>query len=792
MKYTRARVIKDTDGQEPGEIDLVEEETVSSDASKKEGKTTLPAIALRGVTLFPHTTSELDIGRRKSVSAILEAHIGGRIILIPQLDDSVVAPRTSQLASVGTLAKINDVSHGDNGTVTVEFSGLHRVKILSYTQTSPCFIVEYEKLKQTNYDTITAQAYYRNILTLLSDNTEILNNVDESVNGMWSDINGFIDKLAGTLVFNKNFDLLIEPDTEIRLARLAQRLAGEIEIIKAEKEISKRVKQSIDRGQREYFLREQISAIQEELGEGKENRELSQKIEKLPVSDEIKEKLKKDIAKNAKMPMSSPDYGVTRNYLEFVTELPWEVRTEDSRDLKKAKEILDDEHFGLEKIKDRIIEFLAVHQLTQEKKEPILCFVGPPGVGKTSIVRSIAQALNRKYVRMSVGGVRDEAEIRGHRKTYVGAMPGRILANIKLAGTVNPVFLLDEIDKLASDFRGDPSSALLEVLDPEQNNTFRDNYMEIPFDLSDVIFITTANTTDTIPPALLDRMEIIEMSGYTPLEKKEIALRHLYAKQLRANGVSALQIEFADGVTEKMIEGYTRESGVRNLEKLIAQVMRKAARRIVEGEDGKITVTCENLEDFLGIPRYSKSDANKSDEVGTVTGLAWTVFGGEILNIEVSLMNGKGDVILTGQLGDVMKESARTAISYIHAHAADYGISEELFKSKDIHIHIPEGAIPKDGPSAGITLATAVLSALTGKGAKCDVAMTGEITLRGKVLPIGGLKEKLLAAHRAGIKKVILPTDNKKDLMDIPDIIKRELTISYVTDINQVFGQAII
>ena len=480
-----------------------------------------------------------------------------------------------------------------------------------------------------------------------------------------------------------------------------------------------------------------------------------------------------------------------RNYLDFVLDLPWGVYTEDSTDLIKAKEILDRDHFGLDKIKDRILEFLAVHAMSKNHREPILCFVGPPGVGKTTIVRSIADSLDRAYVRMSLGGVHDEAEIRGHRKTYIGAMPGRIISTIKQSGTMNPVFLLDEVDKLAKDYRGDPSAALLEVLDPEMNDTFRDNYLEIPFNLKDVIFITTANSMDSIPAPLLDRMEVIEMSGYTPLEKLEIAKRHLVRKQLENCGLTEEQVEICDGVLEDTIALYTHEAGVRQLEKEVAQIMRRAARRIVEKQTDKVVVTTENLKEFLGIPKTVKDKKLPNDEVGTATGLAWTAYGGTLLNIEVSVMDGKGDLILTGSLGDVLKESGRAALSYLRANADALGIDKEIFSTKDIHVHLPEGATPKDGPSAGITLATAIYSALTGKKVRADVSMTGEITLRGRVLPIGGLKEKLLASHRAKVFEVIIPEENRKDVEEIPKCILDDVKVNFVSNVNQVFDLAI-
>lgn len=565
-----------------------------------------------------------------------------------------------------------------------------------------------------------------------------------------------------------------------------------MKIAEIDRQIMQKVKDGIDDSQKEYYLREQMRAIEEELGEGEEDSAYIKKIDKLPVAKEYKDKLKKDLERGNNMSPSSPDYALTRNYLDFVLELPWGVETEEELDLKHVKEVLDEAHYGLEKVKDRIMEFIAVKSLTSDNREPIMCLVGPPGVGKTSVVKSIADAIGRKYVRMSLGGVHDEAEIRGHRKTYIGAMAGRIVTGIKQAGSMNPVFLLDEIDKLASDYRGDPASALLEVLDPEQNNSFRDNYLEIPFDLSNVIFITTANSAETIPPALYDRMEIVEMSGYTPEEKFQIAKRHLVPKELKINGLPSDKFELSDEVLWDVIRFYTRESGVRGLEKAIGEVMRKAAREFVEGgKEKQIFVNSENLSSYLGPKKFLETPKADKDEIGTATGLAWTSVGGEILSIEVSLIPGKGELLLTGHLGDVMKESARAGVTYIRANEEKFGLSDEIFKTHDIHIHVPEGAIPKDGPSAGITIATAVLSALTEKGVKSSVAMTGEITLRGKVLPIGGLKEKMLAANRAGIETVVIPKENQKDLTDIPESVRAELKIVPVEHVSEVFEIAI-
>ena len=679
-------------------------------------------------------------------------------------------------------------------TLRIIVDGIKKVKVTGYVDNPDFFVASYEPMKELHARTVEAKAYRRKCMSVVEEHYfvgeratkdvyNILNETEEPV--------AFLYRAAHLMDISDRQGFLEIDDVIDKYELLLDFLEDELEIAKVEKKINRKVRESIDKGQKEYYLREQIKAIQEELGD-EDDDDLLLKADKLPIPEESKKKLKKDIERNAKMPTSSPDYAISRNYFDFVFDLPWGIESEDNNDIENARKILDEDHYGLEKIKERILEFLAVRQLTDEKREPIICLVGPPGVGKTSIVKSIARALNRKYVRMSLGGIRDEAEIRGHRKTYVGAMPGRIISNIRIAGTMNPVFLLDEIDKLASDFKGDPSSALLEVLDPEQNNAFRDNYLEIPFDLSKVIFITTANNPDAIPAPLYDRMEIIEMSGYTPEEKLQIAKKHLIGKQLKAHGISEDRLSFTDDGIEKIIYSYTRESGVRGLEKEIANVMRKVAVKIVSGSaQDKIVVTKDNVKEFLGVEKYLENEKPEHSEVGAATGLAWTAVGGEILTIEVSIVSGKGEILLTGHLGDVMKESARTAISYIHAHADDYDIPERAFKDKDIHIHVPEGAIPKDGPSAGITIATAVFSALTGKGVRNDVAMTGEITLRGKVLPIGGLKEKSLAAMRAGIKKVLIPVDNMKDLADIPESVKNGVKFIPVENVSEVFKIAI-
>lgn len=756
----------------------------------------LPLIPLRGLTVFPNTTVNFDVGRKKSVAAVTDAvkNRNGKIILCRQINTDESNPKPDGIYTVGVLARVVQVISNGGETLRIIVDGIKKVKVTGYVDNPDFFVASYEPMKELHARTVEAKAYRRKCMSVVEEHYfvgeratkdvyNILNETEEPV--------AFLYRAAHLMDISDRQGFLEIDDVIDKYELLLDFLEDELEIAKVEKKINRKVRESIDKGQKEYYLREQIKAIQEELGD-EDDDDLLLKADKLPIPEESKKKLKKDIERNAKMPTSSPDYAISRNYFDFVFDLPRGVESEDNNDIENARKILDEDHYGLEKIKERILEFLAVRQLTDEKREPIICLVGPPGVGKTSIVKSIARALNRKYVRMSLGGIRDEAEIRGHRKTYVGAMPGRIISNIRIAGTMNPVFLLDEIDKLASDFKGDPSSALLEVLDPEQNNAFRDNYLEIPFDLSKVIFITTANNPDAIPAPLYDRMEIIEMSGYTPEEKLQIAKKHLIGKQLNAHGISEDRLSFTDDGIEKIIYSYTRESGVRGLEKEIANVMRKVAVKIVSGEaQDKIVVTKDNVKEFLGVEKYLESEKPEHSEVGAATGLAWTAVGGEILTIEVSIVSGKGEILLTGHLGDVMKESARTAISYIHAHADDYDIPERAFKDKDIHIHVPEGAIPKDGPSAGITIATAVFSALTGKGVRNDVAMTGEITLRGKVLPIGGLKEKSLAAMRAGIKKVLIPVDNMKDLDDIPESVKNGVKFIPVENVSEVFNIAI-
>lgn len=761
-------------------------------------KKSLPVIAMRGLTVFPNTSLHFDVGREISINALKFALKNeGEIILISQKNPNVLEPTVDDLETVGTLALIKHALPTASEDMRVLIDGIKRVKVTSFTSTEPFFMVEYEEYDAPDEDKIVLEAMKREVVSLIKEinavnpamNKEVLLNVINE-----EDITLFIDKTSNIFGGKHQQELLSERDNTKRLDILIDTLKEELEIAKIDKIISLKVNKAIDNNQKEFYLREQLKAITEELGEDDDGDKLEEKIKALPLEEEYITKLLKDLARSKKMPNISPEYSIIRSYLEFVTELPWTNETVDNTSLVEAKKVLDKDHYGLVDIKDRIIEFLAVRSLSKERKEPIVCLVGPPGVGKTSIVQSIAKAMNRKYIRMSVGGMRDEAEIRGHRKTYVGAMAGRILTNLKLAGTKNPVFLIDEIDKLASDYKGDPSSALLEVLDPEQNNAFRDNYLEVPFDLSNVLFITTANSLQTIPSPLLDRMEVIEMSGYTPLEKEQIAIRHLIPKQMKANGLDENEVKISKNAVCKIIEEYTAESGVRGLEKQISKLLRKLAKEKVElaekGKNFKKNITENSVSKYLGIETNRQRKVAKNAEIGRATGLAWTSVGGEVLTIEAIALKGKGDIVLTGKLGEVMQESAKIGVSYVKKHASRYGLNEEDFAKTDIHIHVPEGAVPKDGPSAGITIATAVLSALSGKKVRGDVSMTGEITLRGNVLAIGGLKEKTLASHRNGIYEVILPKENEKDVNELPELIKRTIKFDYVETLEDVFNVA--
>ena len=765
--------------------------------TNNENKTTniLPIIPLRGKVAFPHTNISFEVGRDVTLKAVERASNGDRLVLIlTQKDTEKNEVSADDLYTVGCVAKIKQVSQLTGGAIRVLCEGLYRAHARVIAMESGYFYAVADPMETVRGDEVLEEAYFRTAKELVKDvlaadgkvaketfsKLERCQNPDEYVDMALSAMRVRLEVKQSILEETK----LIE-----RLKQFERCLNDELEISKIEKKIANAVRQSIDKNQKEYFLREQLKAIHTELGDdSKEEDEYREKILAKCLPQDLETKCLKEVDRLSKMPSSSAEYTVITGYLDQVLALPWTEETEDTESLAECSAILEADHYGLEKIKERITEYLAVLKLTGTMKAPILCFVGPPGVGKTSIAQSIARALNRKFVRMSLGGVKDEAEIRGHRRTYIGAMPGRILYGMKNAGTINPVFLLDEIDKITSDMHGDPSSALLEVLDPAQNTTFRDRYLEAPYDLSKVLFITTANTLDTIPGPLRDRMEIIELSGYTMEEKTEIARRYLVPKQLAANGLTDNNASFTVEGIRTAIEGYTREAGVRTLERTVGSLCRKIAVQYAADKSLPLVTVDENkVPELLGAPKFKKDTDRFVSEIGAVTGLAWTAVGGTTLTVEATLMPGKGELKLTGQLGDVMKESALAALSYIRAHADKYGIEKEKFTTNDLHVHVPEGATPKDGPSAGITMASAILSVFTERQVRGDVAMTGEITLRGKVLPIGGLKEKSLAARRLGIKTVLIPDGNKREIEELPEVVKKEITFIPVKQVDEVF-----
>ena len=761
----------------------------------------LPIVPLRGKVAFPHTAVSFDAGRDVTIKAIARANdTDDRLVLIcSQKDPDKDEISADGMYDVGTVARIKQTAKMPGGTMRVLCEGLYRAKARSIGFESGYYYAVADEIEPIRGDEILEEAYFRTTKemvkeTLLGEGSKFSKDVAARLEGC-QDADVYVDLVINTMRVRlevKQRVLEVAPVID-RLKLLERCLNDEAEISKIEKKIAAVVRQNIDKSQKEYFLREQLKAIHQELGDdGVEEDIYREKIKAKGLPAEIEEKCLKEIDRMEKMQQSSPEYTVITGYLDWILDLPWTEETTDTEKLSECMKVLEEDHYGLDKIKERIVEYLAVLKLTGSMKAPILCLVGPPGVGKTSIARSIARALGRKFVRMSLGGVKDEAEVRGHRRTYIGAMPGRILYAMKNAGSINPVFLLDEIDKISSDMRGDPASALLEVLDPEQNVSFRDRFLEVPYDLSKVLFVTTANTLDTIPGPLRDRMEIIELSGYTLEEKKEIAKRYLIPKQLSANGLTAKNASFTDAGIRYAIEGYTMEAGVRTLERTMGTLCRKIAVQYADDKTmAKVSVDKAKVESLLGAPRFSLDESRKKSEVGTVTGLAWTAVGGTTLTVEVAAVHGKGEIRLTGKLGDVMKESALAALTFIRSHAKSYGIDPELFEKTDIHLHVPEGATPKDGPSAGITIATAILSVFTGKPVRKDVAMTGEITLRGKVLAIGGLKEKALAARRIGIKNVIIPAENKKDVEEIPEEVRKEICFIPVTDADQVFKRAI-
>jgi ATP-dependent Lon protease len=769
----------------------------------KEEERILPLLPLRGLIVFPTMVLHLDVGRERSVRALEKAMVDDHnlILLATQREVHIEEPTQEEIYQVGTVAKVRQMLKLPNGTIRVLVEGLKRARIEEYVGDDECYIVRYRELEGQDEGGQDIEALMRAVLDHFEQYLRLSKKLSPEIYSVVVDIEEpgrLADVITSHLplkIADKQ-SILEETDIQARLEKLLSIIHNEKEVLELEKKISSRVKKQMEKTQKEYYLREQMKAIQKELGE-KEGRtaeveELRDKLAELKAPDSVKEKIEKEIDRLEKIPTNSAEGGVVRTYIDWLLELPWQKETVDDLSLEKAEKILDEDHYGLEKVKERVLEYLAVQQMVKKLKGPILCLAGPPGVGKTSLARSIARALNRHFVRVSLGGVRDEAEIRGHRRTYVGAMPGRIIQGMKQAGSSNPVFLLDEIDKMSMDFRGDPSAALLEVLDPNQNHSFSDHYIEIPFDLSKVMFITTANAIHNIPRPLLDRMEVLYISGYTEIEKEEIAKRYLLPKQLKEHGLSKEQLQIQSGAILKLIRNYTREAGVRNLERAIGTLCRKAAKRIVSKEKKKVIITARNIESYLGPEKFRYGRAEETDQVGVVTGLAWTEAGGDTLSIEVTLFPGKGKLTLTGHLGDVMKESAQAAFSYIRTRAKELGIDPEFHEKNDIHIHIPEGAIPKDGPSAGITMATALVSVLTGIPVLRDVAMTGEITLRGRVLPIGGLKEKALSAHRAGIKHVIIPRDNEKDLQDIPKSVHKDLKFTSVSHMDEVLKLALV
>ena len=762
----------------------------------------IPLLALRGILVFPNMIMHLDVGREKSVAALEKAMVDdNEILLVSQRQANLDDPEPEDLYSVGTVASIRQVLKLPGGTVRVLVEGKARAKVTNFLDSEPLFLVEAELLAEEDEMTPETEAFMRALLHQFERYIKMSKKIPLDTLVSVSEIEEpgrLADVITThlTLKVEQKQQILESADSIQRLERLTEILTRENEMLEVERKLGARVRKQIEKNQREYYLREQMKAIQKELGERDSNSEEADsfraKLAKAKLSAEVREKIEKEIDRLERTPPASPENVVLRNYLEWTLSLPWGKESRDRLDLKKAENILDQDHYGLEKVKERILEFLAVRKLAKFLKSPIICLIGPPGVGKTSLAKSIARSLQREFVRISLGGVRDEAEIRGHRRTYVGAMPGRIIQGMRQAGTSNPVFLMDEIDKMSTDFRGDPSAALLEVLDPEQNNSFSDHYIEVPFDLSKVLFITTGNAQYPIPQPLQDRMEIIYISGYTEEEKVEIVKRHLFPKLLREHGLSRENMRLSQHAIKSIIRLHTREAGVRDLERNLARVCRKVARAVVNGEEGMIRITVQNLHHYLGAPRYKQLEQELEPAVGIALGMAWTQFGGEVLNVEATVMPGNGRLILTGKLGDVMKESAQTALSFVRSRSEELGISEDYFQKHDVHVHVPEGAIPKDGPSAGITIASALYSALSGKKLRRNLAMTGEITLQGRVLPVGGIKEKVLAAHRNGVDVVILPRENEKDSEEIPANIRRKLKIIWVEEMDSVLSRVII
>jgi ATP-dependent Lon protease len=762
---------------------------------KVPGPELYPVLPLRDIVVFPYMIVPLFVGREKSIAALEEVmRTDKQILLVAQKNASDDEPLTDGIYAMGTLASVLQLLKLPDGTVKVLVEGTVRASVKRYTDNENYFEAEIERVPETLGAEDEIEALSRSVVTQFESYVKLNKKISPEVLGTTAQIDDY-SKLADTIashlaikIAEKQQILEITTISE-RLERVFTLMESEISVLQVEKKIRSRVKRQMEKTQREYYLNEQMKAIQKELGDGEEGRddlaEIEQKIEKTKLSKEAREKALGELKKLRQMSPMSAEATVVRNYLDWLLSIPWGVKGKIKRDLNEAQVILDEDHYGLEKVKDRIVEYLAVQNRTNILKGPILCLVGPPGVGKTSLGKSIARATGREFVRMSLGGVRDEAEIRGHRRTYIGSMPGKVVQSMRKAKKVNPLFLLDEIDKMGADFRGDPASALLEVLDPEQNHTFNDHYLEVDYDLSNVMFVTTANTLN-IPPALMDRMEIIRIAGYTELEKIEIARRHLIPSQTKAHGLEPEEWALENDALKEIIRRYTREAGVRSLERELAKLARKSVKELLTTKKKNIAITLANLEDYLGVPKYRYGEAELEDQVGVVTGLAWTEVGGEILTVEGVMMPGKGKMTVTGNLRDVMKESIQAANAYVRSRAVEFGIEPPLFEKRDIHVHVPEGATPKDGPSAGVAMVTAIVSLMTGIPVRREVAMTGEITLRGRILPIGGLKEKLLAALRAGIKTVIIPDENAKDLTEIPDELKNALDIRTVSRMDEV------
>lgn len=774
--------------------------TQSKEAKERNDLRKLPMMPIRDMVIFPYMMTPFVVGRESSVRALEEALNGDRkIFLATQHDARIDEPKSDDIYPVGTIGNIVQSVKMPDGNIKVLVEGLERARAVELNDSDGFFVATVRTGKTDLEINAQIEQLTQRVTSLFEQYVKLQQslNYETMIAAVRTDEPS---KLADTIAANLQLEipekqeLLDIFDPAERLLRVADVLDVEIEKLNMDRSIQSRVKRQMERAQKEYYLNEKIKAIQKELGRGEKSEfdDLKKKIETAGMPKDVQEKAIQELKKLEAMPPMSAESTVSRNYLDWLLAVPWKKKSKETRSIDRAEKVLNEDHYGLEKIKDRILEFLAVRQLVKNPKGSILCFVGPPGVGKTSLGMSIAKATGRKFVRMSLGGVRDEAEIRGHRRTYIGALPGQIIQSMKKAGTKNPVFMLDEVDKMASDFRGDPSSALLEVLDPEQNTSFQDHYLDVEYDLSEVLFVATANVLHTIPAPLQDRMEILRLHGYTETEKLEIAKQYLLKKQRENTGLSEKNIVFTDDALVEIIRGYTREAGVRNLEREIGNVCRKVVRRVVKnGLKHKEEITAANLAEFLGVPRFRDSQAHEKSEVGLVTGLAWTEVGGSILPAEVQVLDGKGKLTLTGQLGDVMQESAQAALSYIRSRAAHLGLPRDFYRNIDIHVHVPEGAIPKDGPSAGITLGTALASALTKIPVRRDIAMTGEITLRGKVLPIGGLKEKLLAAHRAGIFEAILPRDNQKDLADLPENLKSAMKLNFVDSMDEVLKLAL-